>query len=136
MFTNDYPDDQKRLDDLVNAALAVRKHSYSPYSRFAVGAAILTVDRKIFTGVNVENASYGLTICAERAAIYAMIGAVGCQSPGVLALAADTPRPVVPCGACLQVLAEFNPALPIISVNLKGDKSFFAVPELMPIPFR
>ena len=91
--------------ELFEAACAVREHSYSPYSRFAVGAAVRAADGRIFTGCNVENASYGLTLCAERCAIFAAVKE-GVREFAALCVTADTPGPVSPCGACRQVMAE------------------------------
>ena len=91
---------------LLAAARAAAKAAYCPYSRFAVGAALLADDGRVFTGVNVENASYGLTICAERAALFAAVSA-GARRFQALALVAGTRTPATPCGACRQVLAEF-----------------------------
>lgn len=91
---------------LVRRAVRAAKASYSPYSRFPVGAAVLTRGRRTFTGVNVENASYGLTVCAERAAVFAAVAA-GERRLRAVAVAAGQGLAVPPCGACLQVLAEF-----------------------------
>jgi cytidine deaminase len=99
---------------LVQAALAARMQAYAKYSSFAVGAAILTADGRTFAGCNVENASYGLAICAERAAVFAAVAA-GQQQFKLLAVA--SPGGATPCGACRQVLAEFAPSLPILIVD-------------------
>lgn len=99
---------------LVAAALAARERSYSPYSKFAVGAALLTSTGEIFTGCNVENCSYGLTICAERTAACAAVAA-GRREFTALALALSGGG--TPCGACRQFLAEFSPNLPIYIVD-------------------
>lgn len=99
---------------LVAAALAARERSYSPYSKFAVGAALLTSTGEIFTGCNVENCSYGLTICAERTAACTAVAA-GRREFTALALALSGGG--TPCGACRQFLAEFSPNLPIFIVD-------------------
>lgn len=99
---------------LVAAALAARERSYSPYSKFAVGAALLTTAGEVFTGCNVENCSYGLTICAERTAACTAVAA-GRREFTALALALSGGG--TPCGACRQFLAEFSPNLPIYIVD-------------------
>lgn len=103
-------------EDLVEAARAARERAYCPYSGFHVGAALLTASGEVVTGCNVENASYGLTLCAERSAV---VGAVarGERVFRALALACDGEGPSMPCGACLQVLAEFAGDLPITIVG-------------------
>jgi cytidine deaminase len=101
---------------LIATACDIRKHSHAPYSKFHVGAALLTATGEIIAGCNVENASYGLTICAERAAIFTAIAAGKRQW---LAMAIATPGGFTPCGACRQVIAEFAPDLPILLVD--GD---------------
>src|ERR1041384_1824474 len=106
-------------DDLVAAATQARENAYSPYSRFRVGAALLTRSGKIFTGCNVENISLGLTICAERNAVGAAI-ASGEKDFLAIAIVADFDEPVLPCGACRQVLAEFNPKIEIITSTIEG----------------
>jgi cytidine deaminase len=103
---------------LVTLAAAARQSAYAPYSRFAVGAAVLTSDGHEFSGANVENASYGLTVCAERVAIFS---AVTTGATGIVAVAVSAEPAVWPCGACLQVLAEF--AGPDCSVAIaRGDE--------------
>lgn len=100
--------------ELVEAALAVRQRAFAPYSKFFVGAALRTHDGKLFVGCNVENASYGLTNCAERTAIFSAIAA-GEQQFARLAIA--SPGGVSPCGACRQVVAEFAPQITILLVD-------------------
>ncbi|WP_455655567.1 cytidine deaminase [Phascolarctobacterium sp.] len=118
---------------LLAAALAARENAYAPYSKFKVGAAVETADGHIFTGCNVENASYGLTCCAERNAVFAAVGS-GARSFKALCVAADTEEPVAPCGACRQVLAEF-PFEKIILANCKGLTKVMTVAELLPYGF-
>jgi cytidine deaminase len=100
---------------LVDAARAVRSHAHAPYSRYRVGAAVLTRSGRIHVGCNVENATYGATLCAERAAIAAMV-AVGDDDPIACAVVTSGPRPGAPCGICRQVLAEFASDLRVILV--------------------
>lgn len=118
---------------LLAAALAARENAYAPYSKFKVGAAVETADGHIFTGCNIENASYGLTCCAERNAVFAAIGS-GARSFKALCVVADTEEPVAPCGACRQVLAEF-PFEKIILANCKGLTKVMTVAELLPYGF-
>jgi cytidine deaminase len=104
-------------DILIAQALEARTHSYSPYSQYAVGAALLTADGEYIQGCNVENSSYGLTLCAERAAIMA---AVSQGKKEFEAIAIATKDGGAPCGACRQVLNEFNPQMQVITVNEEG----------------
>lgn len=116
------------------AALLARDRAYAPYSRFRVGAALLCADGEIYSGVNVENASFGLTICAERAAIVAAVTG-GRQSFAALAVAADSGKITAPCGACLQVLAEFVSAdFPVLLVNARdGGELLTTFSTLLPM---
>lgn len=123
------------LSRLLEKAREARELAYAPYSRFPVGVALLTEDGEIFSGCNVENVSYGLTVCAERVAAYAAI-ACGTRKFSGLALVADTPQPPTPCGACRQVLYEFAPDLWIIAANLQGQQRMFRLAELLPEAFR
>lgn len=110
----------QQREKLVQAACDIRKHAHAPYSKFHVGAALLTESGKIFVGCNVENASYGLTICAERAAVFAAVAAGEGKSGEAndwVAMAVATPGGHSPCGACRQVLVEFAPALPVLLVD-------------------
>jgi len=117
--------------ELINKALQARKNAYIPYSHFAVGAALLTRKGTIYTGCNIENASYGLSICAERVAIFKAV-AEGEKDFLALAVVADTDQPCSPCGACRQVLTEFAPEMPVLMTNLKGDLEKKTVQELLP----
>lgn len=124
-------------EDLLEEAIEARALSYSPYSHFAVGAALLTKDGRIFHGANVENSSYGLSMCAERNAIYHAL-MEGCTSDDFLALAiaGETDEPISPCGACRQVIAEFFPMDSKIYLgNVKGDIKVMTVGDLLPYAF-
>ncbi|NLM51528.1 MAG: cytidine deaminase [Firmicutes bacterium] len=123
--------DVKRL---LEAALKARTYAYAPYSQFAVGAAVLTSSGEIFSGCNVENASYGLTVCAERVAAFAAV-ASGSRELVAIALVADLPYPPLPCGACRQVLSEFNPTMWVVCANLEGQQRCFRLDELLPEAF-
>lgn len=118
---------------LLEAARTTREQAYAPYSRFAVGAALRTKSGRVFTGCNVENLSFGLTICAERAAVFSAVAA-GEREFEALAVVADSREPVTPCGACRQVLAEFAPSLPVCSANLQGAVFESSIAVLLPRP--
>jgi cytidine deaminase len=120
-------------DRLIESALEVRRFAYVPYSNFSVGAALLVKSGQVFVGCNVENVSLGLTICAEQAALAAAI-ATGEVDFVTLAVVSDSSEPIVPCGRCRQLLAEFNPRLQIISSTIHGQKQLFALDELLPRP--
>jgi homotetrameric cytidine deaminase len=128
-------------DALVAAALAVRKRAYAPYSRFRVGAALLTSRGEIVAGCNVENISYGLTNCAERTAIFAAraAGQLGSARGGptivAIAVVGKGAAPLTPCGACRQVIAEFGPGCTIICANLRGERRVTTLAELLPDAF-
>jgi cytidine deaminase len=122
------------LDALLNDAAGARDRAYAPYSGFRVGAALLTVDGKVYTGSNVENASFGLTTCAERVAVFAAVHA-GERGLSAVAISTDGPGPVAPCGACRQVLAEFAPDIRVVSAAA-GERREWRLSELLPDPFR
>ena len=107
------------LGALMDSAHEARKHAYAPYSGFDVGAALLTPSGQVFSGANVENASYGLTICAERAAIVAAVSA-GQRSFAAIAVAGPESAAAAPCGACRQVLSEFSPKLHVAYTSPRG----------------
>ncbi len=119
---------------LAERAWASRENAYAPYSKFAVGAALLVESGEVYCGCNVENISFGLTICAERSAVVAAIQA-GCRMFLGLAIVADTESPVMPCGACRQFLAEFHPSLPIHAVGRAGVSQSWVLSDLLPSPF-
>ncbi|MBW8884827.1 MAG: cytidine deaminase [Planctomycetia bacterium] len=123
------------VQQLVQAAIGVRQRAYARYSQFLVGAAVLAADGKIYSGCNVENSSYGLTICAERAAVFSAVAA-GQRQFQMLAIA--TAGGGTPCGACRQVLAEFAPDLAIllIDVDRSNEIAEANLRELLPQAFR
>jgi cytidine deaminase len=117
---------------LVEKAIEAREKAYVPYSKFKVGAALLTENDQIFLGCNVENASYGLTNCAERTAIFKAVSE-GEKKIKAIAVVGDTEGPISPCGACRQVIAEFcDKDTKIILANLKGDIAETTIHEILP----
>jgi cytidine deaminase len=122
-------------EPLIAAATTARRRSHAPYSGFAVGAAILMEDGSIHAGCNVENRSYGATVCAERVALGAALAAGG-RRPRAVAVVADAAPPARPCGMCLQVLSELgDPNLPILLGNLGGQRDELRLADLLPQPF-
>lgn len=127
------PIDPTTQAKLIDAARSARQRAYAPYSKFLVGAAILSESGKIYTGVNVENASYGLTICAERSAVGTMIGA---GETDIAAVAVATINGVTPCGACRQVLREFGSDFPVWIIDESADEvRKTTMAELLPDSF-
>src|ERR671912_684750 len=120
-------------DSLISAARSVQARAYAPYSNFRVGAALEGPDGAVFLGCNVENSSYGLTICAERSAVFAAVSA-GVTSFRRAVVVSDVDPPAAPCGACRQVLAEFGLDLPIDGVGATRTVSW-QLSELLPSPF-
>ncbi len=121
----------RNIANLTKIARKVRQNAHAPYSHFPVGAALEATSGKVFNGCNVENLSYGLTICAERNAVFSAI-ASGVYSFRRIVIVADSNEPVTPCGACRQVLSEFSDDMEIISVNLKGQEFRAKLSELLP----
>jgi len=119
---------EDQIAELIAAAAAVRERAYAPYSQFLVGAALRTADGTIFAGCNVENASYGLTICAERNAIAQAIAA---GARDFTAVAVVSENGVTPCGACRQVLVEFGPEMTVIVVDMRGRRRIYTLAELL-----
>ncbi len=123
---------EAETNELIEAAVQVRRFAYVPYSHFAVGAALRGADGQIYTGCNVENASFGLTICAER---NAMAHAVSQGVHQFSAIAVVTGNGVTPCGACRQVLSEFNPHMTVIVVDEAGRRQTHQLDQLLPAAF-
>ena len=126
--------DEKTIQELIDRARQVSKHAYCPYSGFPVGAAVLSAQGNIFAGCNVENASLGLTICAERSAVFHMIAEEQRRLIAV-AIYTPTPTPHAPCGACRQVINEFGPRARLISVCDGPDMLRLSLAELLPRAF-
>ena len=122
------------IDALINAARAVRLNAHAPYSHFLVGAALRSSAGQIITGCNVENATYGLTVCAERVAVFKAVSE-GCKGMKRIVITADTEEPTPPCGACRQILWEFGGDLEGILSNLSGEKARYRMRDLLPLPF-
>ena len=124
-------------EELIQKAIEARTLSYSPYSHFAVGAALLCKDGSLYLGANVENSSYPLSMCAERNALYhALMEGKKKEDFEALAIVADSDQPCSPCGACRQVLSELFPAnKPIYLANLNGDQKITHTHELLPFAF-
>ena len=121
-------------EELVAMAREAQKNAYAPYSGFPVGAAILTSDGTVFTGVNVENASYGLSVCAERNAVARAVDA-GFRDFVAIAIVTDSEDPTMPCGVCRQVLWEFSHELEVIVEGRSGRRVETTIRELFPRPF-
>ncbi len=124
----------ERNQKLIDAAAAARLRAFAPFSHFRVGAAVETVDGEIVTGCNIESATYGLTMCAERVAIWKAVseGAKGFRS---IAVVVDTERLTPPCGSCRQIIWEFCGDVPVVLANLGGQIETFAASELLPRAF-
>jgi cytidine deaminase len=120
--------------ELVDAALAAMKRAYAPYSKFSVGAALLAANGSIHPGCNLENASFGATVCAERNAVAHAVVA-GSRQFTTLAVATRTSPPTAPCGICRQVLREFAPKLVILLVNPQGELTRTRLDKLLPMGF-
>jgi len=119
---------------LVKHAQTARKYSYSPYSRFRVGAAILTSDGQIFTGCNIENSSFGLTVCAERTAIFKAVSE-GQKKFKAIAIVSGEEGYTAPCGACRQVLLDLAENIDVVMINRKGEMRILKMKDLLPHPF-
>jgi cytidine deaminase len=122
------------MDPLLDAALAVRRNAHAPFSKFQVGAALEDSEGRIHTGCNVENATYGLTVCAERVAVFKAVSE-GARKFRRIAVAADTDVLTPPCGACRQILWEFCGDVEVILVNPRGATETHRMKDLFPRPF-
>ncbi len=122
------------LENLVAAARRAREHAHARFSNFKVGAALETADGTVITGCNVENATYGLTICAERVAMFKAISE-GHRAFTRIAIVADTPTLTPPCGACRQILWEFGGDLEVVLANLAAEQATHRLKTLLPLPF-
>ncbi|MFS0822661.1 cytidine deaminase [Bacillus sp. 1P02SD] len=124
-----------KTEALINEAKKARELAYVPYSKFKVGAALLTEDGKVYHGCNIENAAYSVTNCAERTALFKAVSE-GDKKFAAIAVVADTERPVPPCGACRQVISELcQPDTKVYLSNLKGDIQEITINELLPGAF-
>ena len=121
-------------EELITAARTARENAYAPYSGYKVGAALLADSGNVYTGCNIENASYGATICAERVAAAKAVSS-GERSFPALAVVADAPEPPAPCGFCRQFLAEFGLETMVYMANLNGDIRRMTLQELLPEAF-
>ncbi len=123
---------------LVESAIRARENAYAPYSKFSVGAAVLGTDGRIYTGCNIENVSYGMTMCAERTALFKMVSEGCTKFAAIAVVAGDNATDGAPCGACRQVMGEFAENLnetEVLLASLKGDYIVETVASIMPYPF-
>lgn len=136
MIDNDEPTPDQLVtdDDLVQTAQEAMEKAYAPYSRFHVGAALVTSGGHIFTGVNVENASYGLTVCAERVAVFKAVSE-GYRDITRIAIVSSSGEQTYPCGACRQVLNEFGKDMRVVVADADGDVVNLPLTELLPHSF-
>jgi cytidine deaminase len=121
-------------DPLISAALTARENAFAPFSKFKVGAALEDAEGRIHSGCNIENATYGLTVCAERVAVWKAVSE-GVRKFQRIAIAADTDTLTPPCGACRQILWEFCGDIEIVLANLRGQTETYSLKELFPKPF-
>ncbi|KPL03792.1 MAG: cytidine deaminase [candidate division Zixibacteria bacterium SM23_73_2] len=124
-----------RDEELIEKAKKAKEFAHAPYSKFKVGAALLTKNGKLYTGANVENSSYGLSMCAERVTLFCAVSS-GEKEFSKLAIVTDSEEPVTPCGACRQTLLEFDGELEIICATTEGKMKIYKLKELLPEPFK
>lgn len=129
-----WPYDGTTPEDLLESARKARILAYAPYSHFNVGAAILTNTGQVVNGFNIENASFSLTLCAERVALFSALSS-GAGKPIAVAIAGEEGVPCIPCGACLQVLAEFNEEIRLI-LESEGSARIYRLDDLLPLRFK
>ncbi len=122
------------VKNLIESAKEVRERAFAPYSKFRVGSAVVTKDGKVFTGCNVESASFGLTVCAERVAIWKAVSE-GETEFTAISVVADTEKLTPPCGVCRQIIWEFCGDVPVTLANLKGAHETISIKELLPRAF-
>ena len=127
--------DNDTKNNLIAEARRARDAAYARYSNFKVGAAVLTEQGNIFSGCNIENASFGATMCAERVAIFSAVAAGETRIKAV-AVIADLDKPIAPCGLCRQVIAEFGPDAEVIMLNTGGEEATVTLPVLLPLSFQ
>jgi len=125
---------ENKEKELIKAAVRVRENAHAPFSNFKVGAALMSKNGKIYTGCNIENATYGLTICAERNAVFKAISE-GEKDFETISVVADTNELTPPCGACRQIIWEFCGDVPVILANLNGNSETVMMKELFPRAF-
>lgn len=123
------------FQELIDKAKEARANAYAPYSKFLVGSALITENGKIFTGCNIENVSLGLSICAERVAIFKAV-AEGIKDIRAIAVIGDTEEPCTPCGACRQVMIEFAPDMKVVMANLHNKIKIKKARDLLPDSFK
>lgn len=123
------------FQELIDKAKEARANAYAPYSKFLVGSALITENGKIFTGCNIENVSLGLSICAERVAIFKAV-AEGIKDIRAIAVIGDTEEPCTPCGACRQVMMEFAPDMKVVMANLHNKIKIKKARDLLPDSFK
>lgn len=125
---------EQEIKDLIKAATEARENAYTPYSNYKVGAALLTKDGKIYKGCNVENASYGLTNCAERTAIFKAVSE-GDRDYKAIAIVLDADEYGAPCGACRQVIREYGTEIDVIMATISGKYKILKIKDLVPYSF-